>query len=494
MPLTGGFGAHIGLHRPVGQQGDARALHRPAAGAFIVAGDAQTAQRAVRAVRETVHIRQSRRAAQHAGRVERVEGHASRRHIRDLLGRDQVAQPDIDRREVQIAGGGIHQPLHHVQHLGLARAAIGIDGGGVGQHPLHHVMHRLHVVEPPDEVGGERGVHPRAIAGGEGAQIGERAPAQAQKPPVGGEGGLGLGPEIARLHVGQQRLGPGGGPAHGPRQILCGQRAERVFGVIDQLHPEAAADIGRVNAHPVGRHAQVAGDIVAGGVHALIGYPDLPPRVGVVAHRDAARLDRADGETLVAHACGNDAVGRGEGRVRARGIAHLPAEDAVARQAVADRRGCRRRARIGEGGQVGDLDLHQFGGVARLLRRRGEDDRHRLPDIGHLALGQMRLRHLQERRAVGLHHAHARADGAEPPGDVARGPRRRDAGMGARGIKIDGGQPAARHVRPHEGRAQGTSQRHVVHKEATPGQQTRILGTLHGLSDAEFHGDSPFEG
>ena len=76
---------------------------------------------------------------------------------------------------------------------------------------------------------------------------------QAEDPVVGVERQLGLGDVVAALHVGQKASLRS--PVHftGRPSSRAAQPTMRVFGVEEDLHAEAAADVGRQDAELLGR-------------------------------------------------------------------------------------------------------------------------------------------------------------------------------------------------------------------------------------------------
>ena len=74
---------------------------------------------------------------------------------------------------------------------------------------------------------------------------------------------------VARLVVGEKDLAARGDPFHRPADPPCRPQHQRVLGVGKILGAEAAADIGRDEAHRGRRHAERARRVVAVAVDVL---------------------------------------------------------------------------------------------------------------------------------------------------------------------------------------------------------------------------------
>ncbi len=115
----------------------------------------------------------------------------------------------------------------------------------------------------------------------------------------------------------------------------------------------------------------------------------------IVETDNAARLDRVGDDSMVVDCQTNDM--RSLRRRRHRGIARLsshPGEAQIARRFGGNLRRPRRAccSRVDDRRQRVVIDRDMLGGIDRLLARFGDDQRYRLADIAHLAVGEERLR------------------------------------------------------------------------------------------------------
>ncbi len=115
-----------------------------------------------------------------------------------------------------------------------------------------------------------------------------------------------------------------------------------------------------------------------------------------------ARLDRVGDETVVDEVEPDDARRPGERRIDRGEVAEVPVVAEIARRLVAHlwRPRAQRRGRVGDGGLLDIVDPDQFGGVAGLRRRLGDDHRDRVADMADPVDCQHRVRRLGHRRAV----------------------------------------------------------------------------------------------
>ena len=84
------------------------------------------------ALREAGDVGQRLRARQVGFVVAHVVGEADGRRVREAA--DEVAAPDLGRVDAHLLRRRLDQPLDHVGGFGPARAAVGVDRSGVGEH------------------------------------------------------------------------------------------------------------------------------------------------------------------------------------------------------------------------------------------------------------------------------------------------------------------------------------------------------------------------
>ena len=146
------------------------------------------------------------------------------------------------RRDAELARASVDQPLEHVGRLRTARAAIGVDGNGVGVDAANARVERVDVVAPSRHRGaepGDVGREQREI----GAEIAEDIDPERQKATIGVERHFGRRHIVAPLRVADEMLAAIGEPADRPSETLRRLENERIFAIDDGLGAEAAADV-----------------------------------------------------------------------------------------------------------------------------------------------------------------------------------------------------------------------------------------------------------
>src|SRR6185436_9299298 len=163
-------------------------------------------------------VREIERRAQRRLVIARVVAQRDRRLVGESL--DEVAPPDLDRVELELARRGFHQPLDHVGGLGPAGAAVGVDRRGVGECRGDLAVDDRRGVLAREQ----RRVEDRRDARGEGreirAEVGIGAHAHRKKLAVLVERELRDGDVVAPVGVGQKGLAAVGGPLHRPVELL----------------------------------------------------------------------------------------------------------------------------------------------------------------------------------------------------------------------------------------------------------------------------------
>ncbi len=201
-----------------------------------------------------VHLLQRR--VQHAVEVAAVIGLLHRGDVRHRLGRHHVQLAQRDPVHAEFARRGVDQPLDDVVALRPPGAAIGVHRDRVGEHADDVGVDRLEAIDAGQHLGARHGRDHRREGGQVGAHVGDVARAQRQELAVLVERDLARGDVVAALRVGQERLGPLADPLHRAAQLAGGVAGQRVLGVQEQLHAEAAAHVGRDDAELLLRHVE----------------------------------------------------------------------------------------------------------------------------------------------------------------------------------------------------------------------------------------------
>ncbi len=320
-----------------------------------------------------------------------VVGEASGGRIRKGVRLDEVLAAQLGRVHSHLVGEDIDGPFDIISGfrtacpaVGADRLRVGVDGAGpevdVGDRVAagrHHRRDRRHV--KAHRVG-------PCIADHVQSQAGDRA--------VLGRGQLDLRQLAAAVVGGDEVLRARFDPADRPPQLLRDRRRQQVLTVDADLGAEAAADLGRDDADHRLRHAELGGQVTPRPVRSLGRLPDGEP-AGQRIGRDegGAPLHRQRDDALRADPLLDRVRRLVERLVGVAACARVLDADVV-RDAVPDSR----RARLAAGLDIGDglqlliVDLDQFGGVASLCLRFGEDRDDRLSGPAHLAERQRPLR------------------------------------------------------------------------------------------------------
>jgi hypothetical protein len=275
-----------------------------------------------------------------------------------------------------LARGGVHQPLDDVDRLRPPGTAVGAGGRGVGHHRGEVQRDRRDVVDAgrhprPDEQLDDH-AHRHRVA----ADVGIGARAQREHLAVGVERELGLGDQVTAMRRGAEFLQPLRAPLHRPAQRARRVRNDDVFRVQAGLHAEAAADIADAHAHLLLDQAgQRGGDAVAHRRGHLAGQRDGEPpagRVGLGEHD--TRLHRGRRQALVDDVQRHHVRRALERRIGRGGVAVLHFRGDVVRRLLAQHRraGADGLQRVGDRGQVLEVDHHRLGAVHRRLAGFGD--------------------------------------------------------------------------------------------------------------------------
>ena len=205
---------------------------------------------------------------------------------------------------------------------------------------------------------------------------------------------------------------------------------------------------------------------------------------------DAATLDRMAGAAMLPEIGVEHVRGLGEGGV---GIAeiHLVGGHGVGVELLAHRwrTGRDRLAAIRDRRQEIVVDVDQRGGVLGDIAAVGDDDRDRLTNVRHLAVGEREAPHAVERRAgIGMpHHAALGHDRRE----VVEGEHGVHARQRQRGILHDAADRGMRVRAAHEAGMQHVRHDDIVDEAALATQERRVFDAVDARPDQRSHGCLP---
>ena len=406
--------------------------------------------------------------------------------VRELLGAQQVAHPQLGRVEPEVEGEHVDQALHEVGRLGHPeRARVGDAAGRlVRVHAGDPAVRGGHVVgagERVEEPGGE----PRRLRGGvERAVVGEHPHAQRGDPPVAGRRDLAVHVVVAGERRGHEVLRAVLHPLdRGAHHAATPPPRTRTPGRVPTLLPNPPPMSGatmriRCSGIPVTRESSTRCACGACAVAYTVSL--LGDRV-VVGH-DAAGLQRRRVHPRVDQVAGAHVLGGREHGVGGRGVARLPVEDVVVGLVAHARRvGVQRVAGVDDGGQRRVLDVDQRERVAGGVAGLGDDERDLLPLVAHLVGGEHRLHVVGERGHPG----------EAALGELLAGEHGAHERVRLGGQRVDGDDPGAGVRAAQHGGVQHAGQRDVVDEPAAAAHEPGVLFARH---PTEAHSDSTHTG
>ncbi len=198
---------------------------------------------------------------------------------------------------------------------------------------------------------------------------------------------------------------------------------------------------------------------------------------GVVVAEDDPRLDRSRDQTRCADARADDGAGGGEGARHVAGRA-APVQDHVAGRLVVERRRALGGGRVDEGRQLVDLDGHPLGGVGRLLRRVGDDER---DGLAHVADAPAREHRMRDGRELGALAADERE--RREALHLRCGQDRPDARTRPRGVRVDAEQAPVRVHAADEGGVEHPGQAQVADVLRLAAEEALVLGARQRPAD-----------
>ena len=251
---------------------------------------------------------------------------------------NEVLPAEQGRVDLHLSRRGFDDALDHVGGFGPAGAAVGIHRRGVGEHRLDLGVDGRRLVLPGQQRCIQDGRHARREGRQVGPHVGNGVHAQGQEIALRVHRQFGRGGMVAAMRVGQEGLAALGRPLDRPADALAGPDQRRLFGIEEDLRAEAAADVGRDDAHlrfgqaeHEGTHQQPLD------VRVLVGHVQ---RVALVVPRvlriRRARLHRVGDQPVVGELQRGDMRRLGEGRVHRVLVAVAPVVADVVRHVVVD--------------------------------------------------------------------------------------------------------------------------------------------------------------
>jgi hypothetical protein len=237
-----------------------------------------------------------------------------------------------------------------------------------------------------------------------GPDVHHPAHAQAEEAAAAVERELALEVRRAAVVVADDGLEARAHPLHRLAELARGEHERAVLGIRLRADAESAADVVRVDADLLRRHAGDCREIGQHERQALRAGVNVEA-FGIRVVRDEAglRLHRRAGDARGVERQPSDVRRRGERRLGSLLVAVHIVEGKVARDLVVQLRCPRleRGARIHHRRQVAVFDVDRFGRVLRRRRRRGDHQSDLLSDVAHaLPRDDVAMRHLDGRAAL----------------------------------------------------------------------------------------------
>ena len=309
-----------------------------------------------------------------------VDGRPEARRVvvRERVGRQEVAPPDLGGIHAQLVGEEVHRPLDDVGRLGPAGAAVGVDERRVRVDAGDLAEDVGDLVAAGEDPAVERGGDARSDRGEAPAEVGVGLDLEARDLAGARRGQLQVRDVVAPVDRAPVALAAALDPLHRPAaDRLAGEQREGHVGVAEDLRPEGAADVGRDAAELVlGDSHREDPDEQALDVRRLARHPDrVLVGARVVPADVAAGLHRVGDQALVHQALADDHLRAGEGGVRAGPVAHGPLEDHVVGRVLVELRGARLGRLLGVHDRRQRLPVHadRVERLDRLLASLGDD-------------------------------------------------------------------------------------------------------------------------
>ena len=321
----------------------------------------------------------------------RIVGDARRGVVGECVWRDEVAAPHFGRIEAQILGDEVDGAFHAEGGFGTARATVGAGHRLVGSDANHFDRHGRGAVGPGEAVAGQDGDGGRGHKE-VGAEVGDDPDTNPQQCAILAGGGLKVDAVASPMeteHVFLAALDP----LNGTAQLYCKVGYGQFLGEKASLLAISSAYIGTDHPDGVEGAFQEMSQVLAYLVGVLRRVPDSQ-QVGpsVVFRQQATRLHGRRGQALHVELLADDAVRRGEGRVKVTaGVDGT--QDLVGSEVLMNNR-CAiagRRQRVNNGGKYFVVDVHQVDSILGGVDVVSQHDGDRLTGVAGLVHRQRRV-------------------------------------------------------------------------------------------------------
>ena len=415
--------------------------------------------------------------------------------MRHRLGLDHVAAAQLDAIHADFPCCGVNQAFDEIVALRPPGTAIGIDGHGVGEHADHIGVDRLKAIDAGQHPGAGPGGNVGRKGGQIGAHIGHVAGAQREEAAIRVHRQLAERDVVAPMGVAQEGFCALGGPFHRAAQFTRRVAAQHMLGIDEQLHAEAAADIGGDDAEGFLVHLEdgIAQDVLQQPAALCVGAQGEAPAFEL--RQCGPRLHGGDDDAVVDDRQPGDMGCLGEEFLGFVLLADLPVEHLIAAQFRPDQRGpgIKARREVGGGGQGVVIDDNQLRRIARNGGAVRHDEGHRIAGMAHETTGKHGMAGIGAIRSVLVLHQSGTGQTANAVRvKIGNGVDAVHAGhalgrIGVDGDEAGGGMRAAQH---HADKLAG--QRHVIGVRACALEQARVFHATNRLCETELgHGDTP---
>ena len=413
-----------------------------------------------------------------------------RRLIGELVGGQEVLPAHLERVKPQLAAHLVDHTLQRIGRLGAARAAIGVNRGGVGEDRFHVHIDVRHLIRARHQ----RAVQKRRRHGREVRQI--RAHVRQRFSAEGDEIALHVACKfdlrhmVAAMRVGQKAFRPLCRPAHRPGKLFGRRKHQRLFAVVIDLRAETAPHIrGHDLQLVLGNTQHESRNQKPGQVRVLAGGGQLVvTRAGEILANAGARFHRVRHKAVVHQFQRRDMRGGLDRRIHGCAVVFDPAPvkaDVVGDLVMHAVRGiCHGGGHVHHGWQFLDRTVigNRLCSVLGLGQGLGNHGGIGIAHMAHLAMRQNRALGFPHRRSVAAVDQPARRVPADR-GEILTRKDRQHAGHSLGARRIDRLDLPVRHLRPNKDRMDLPRDLHVIGVSPPPGQKADIFAALGGRAN-----------